>query len=400
LLISTQVVSLFGNSNRNLSPKVPFLQEEPLIDGVLDKKLNEIPFRKFDSKFNIHFLKGSLNSQYKIAYGTKFLYLFIEAEADSFICRDRGYQNGDGFILQIAKPQPDNKPTDEFYVFGFSAQKDKKQMWAEKVLWYYNIDVKLSKLDNNVKLKYTAKSGKIAFELLLPWSEVYPYHPWISENIGINLWFVKAFEGKSFPNMQGIVWDMKIGAEQSLRKYIRLQFASPKINNGSQAYAVALKNHISLKQSIQIKVVSISSAANNSEVLIKLKAGTDTIISENKYKIQLKQGLTTRAINISTDDLQAGDYIIEWSMNNGKSHGKILITLMDKFDYRKQQAQLEKMRDKLSSGTYSTMLFYLNDYNYRKTGLFDYETCPELNKEINEFMLIMNELKAGNDTLI
>ena len=101
IFIAYMYFYLRGN-NKSLSPEITFVAEYPVIDGVLDENLKDIlPKREFEYKFNINLFKGSAGSNYRLAYGTDFIYLFTEAEADSFICRDRGYQNGDGLIFTL-----------------------------------------------------------------------------------------------------------------------------------------------------------------------------------------------------------------------------------------------------------------------------------------------------------
>jgi hypothetical protein len=141
-----------------LSPEITFLGKQPVVDGLLDEDLKELlPNRKYDFRFNLNMFKGSARSNYRLAYGTDFIYLYLEAKADSFICRDRGYQNGDGFILTISDTKPESDKTDEHYVMGFSSQYVIDQKWAEKILWNYNGKVKLEKLSNDVLFEYKAK---------------------------------------------------------------------------------------------------------------------------------------------------------------------------------------------------------------------------------------------------
>ena len=100
-----------------LQPEIKFLAQEPIIDGVLDVKLSKLPKRKYNfiAKDNPQ-NPAPVEINYRFAYGTRFLYLYIEVDSDRFICRDRGFQNGDGFTVAITKPRPENLPTDEYYV--------------------------------------------------------------------------------------------------------------------------------------------------------------------------------------------------------------------------------------------------------------------------------------------
>ena len=121
------------DNNQPLSPKITFLSKPPVIDGLLDENLKDIlPKREFEYKFNINLFKGSAGSNYRLAYGTEYIYLFTEAEADSFICRNRGYQNGDGFIFTLSITKPGANKTGEYYLLGFSSQNDPDQEWAKK----------------------------------------------------------------------------------------------------------------------------------------------------------------------------------------------------------------------------------------------------------------------------
>jgi hypothetical protein len=126
-----------------------------------------------------------------IAYNLDYLYLIIESDADSITSRDRGYQNGDGFHLVIAKDDSGMR-TREFYVLRFNPNSNSSNQPATKAYWYYNVDLSGKQLSKNTLFSSSSLNGKSYFELLLPWDEVYPYHPIFNEEIGINLCFVKA----------------------------------------------------------------------------------------------------------------------------------------------------------------------------------------------------------------
>ena len=77
---------------------------------------------------------------YRVAYGTEFLYVYIEAEADHLTYRDRAFQNGDGFLLLLGKPQPNNGATDEFYELACGAVNTAERIWQKRIFWNYNVD--------------------------------------------------------------------------------------------------------------------------------------------------------------------------------------------------------------------------------------------------------------------
>ncbi|MFH1372587.1 MAG: hypothetical protein ABII79_02170 [bacterium] len=119
--------ALTADSPEIISDYVQFLEHAPIIDGVLDNHLSNLSIRTFTRVTKQEYDGPTPEVNYRMAYGTNFLYVFIEAEADSLIYRDRAYQMGDGFHMVLAMPRPDNEPTDEFYVLACSAV-DKPRM--------------------------------------------------------------------------------------------------------------------------------------------------------------------------------------------------------------------------------------------------------------------------------
>jgi hypothetical protein len=107
--------------------------------------------------------------EFRLAYGTHFLYMYIAAEVESLTCRDRGYQNGDGFHLVVAAPREDGRPSREFYVIACSAVDDPAREWQRRVIWYRNVEDLFVRLGEAARLEFAARDGRIGFELLLPW---------------------------------------------------------------------------------------------------------------------------------------------------------------------------------------------------------------------------------------
>ena len=111
---------------------------------------------------------------YRLAYGARFFYVYIEAEAETFAYRDRAYQNGDGFTVVLAMPKPGNAPSEEFYVLACSAVDRKQMEWSRKIFWYYNVDNIFLSTGDDMMMEFHDGDGVISFELLLPWDDVHP----------------------------------------------------------------------------------------------------------------------------------------------------------------------------------------------------------------------------------
>lgn len=99
-----------GPSPNRIEPPVDFLESPPVIDGRLDDSLWFLPERQFAFAYVLQ-NDSVIPASYRLAYGAGFFYVYLEASADHLICRDRAYQNGDGFHLVIAAPRLDGAPT-------------------------------------------------------------------------------------------------------------------------------------------------------------------------------------------------------------------------------------------------------------------------------------------------
>lgn len=82
-------VKLLAMPQPVLNPEVEFLTREPVIDGKLDTGLQGLVHRPFAFLVKMNPANPDTGAGYRLAYGTDFLYLFIELETDKLIYRDR-----------------------------------------------------------------------------------------------------------------------------------------------------------------------------------------------------------------------------------------------------------------------------------------------------------------------
>ena len=168
LLVVCMGAQVLAQSHLYLQNPVTFIKDYPRIDGVLDSQLTQLPRRQFDDDI----LKSNEENHihpvnYRLGYGTDFLYLYIEVEANSVIIRENGYRNGDGFMLSLTVPQFDNKPTEEFYNMGFyPTGNDQKP--AGKIIWQYNANYASEILDEASECQVNVVMDKVGFDLFLP----------------------------------------------------------------------------------------------------------------------------------------------------------------------------------------------------------------------------------------
>src|SRR6056297_515880 len=278
---------------------INYMEEIPVVDGYLDQNLDKINLTEMTAIYKTREDNPDVPVHYLAGYTDNYFYLYIEAEADHIIERDRAYQNGDGFHLMIGKPQPANEATDEFYILGFSPQKN----WSHKMVWYYNVDLSMQRLGDEVLFATNEDKGKIGFELLLPWRSVAPYHPWLGK-IGLNLCFVKAIGGNE-KNHHFITMDGRMQSEQSLRKYVPAEFEKP--NQSTEIVSALTANHIRSGESFSVNVRKWEQQDSQTTISIKFSSGENKIVNFHKEKVTWKTGFNEILIS-PAQNLMPGGY--------------------------------------------------------------------------------------------
>ncbi|MFH0736696.1 MAG: prolyl oligopeptidase family serine peptidase [bacterium] len=381
-----------------LEPEITFLQEKPIIDGVLDKSLENLPIRMFETIWKIK--KDSLvKVNYKLAYGTGFFYVYIEAEAEKLTFRDRAYQNGDGFILLIAKPQPNNEPTDEFYELACSAVNDPSQEVYRHIFWNYNVNQLFVLTSNETKLEFKEKNGKISFELLLPWNDVRPYHPWISEGIGFNLTFCKAVE----PNGQiwfTMVGEDNVGREFTKHNYTTLKFQNPVVKGTLQTFVSFDKGHITKNDSLNAVLITVSDKKNTENLSVYIKKDNEDSLLLRKVEYSVEPGITKHKYAIATSKLTEGNYNLSCSIQNNTLSGSTNLSILHNFDIVALTRRLDELKNKLSKGSYTSIKFLLQDTQKRLEQLKPYETSGRAGFILNELINIFEAAEKGVDLLV
>jgi predicted esterase len=365
---------------------IPFLEKAPEINGIIDST-KKLPPREFNYLFKMNPENPVTNMNYRLAYGTDFFYVFIEVDTDTIICRDRGYQNGDGFLLLLTVPRLGNESSNEFYLLGFYPTTDPEEPF-KKVIWCYNGDFIFKWLKEEVPFTVKA-SNTVSFELLLPWKVVYPYHPWISP-IGFDLYFVKAI-GKTESNIHAVALDSqeKLGGFPLM--YQVLDFEPPHLETGLQTYVTAERN-CSQNDTVKATMVTVSAASYQEILQVTIADEIPSVI-----ECPCTKGVTIKEFDLKTSNLDPGQYQVKWESQTSKSRGEIDLTVLPDFRVDTVYPELEQVKEEISTGSYNTLQFDFNQLIKRRNQLKPYETCPELIQDINSFLDIMRRAKKGED---
>jgi predicted esterase len=377
-------------------PAVNFLPAPPVIDGVLDAGLRALPARRFpvldkDDPRNV-----APAVTWRVAYGTDFLYLFIEVAADRAIVRDRGYQNGDGFHLVLARPRADGEASDEFYVLGFSAVSDPASFYRQ-MIWYYNVDLAFRPLDHGTRFEIRSFRGRTGYELLLPWAEVYPYHPWLSEGIGFNLCFVKA-EAGGRRTFYALLHDPKIQSEQSPRRYVRLDFQHPALTRGIQSCLVMNRN-ATAGSIVAVRVATLAAAPGEERIRVRIRSGEGEVLDRQVYPLECPRGLAVHEIGLPTTALPPGGYGVEWLTRTGPPRGEIGLTVLPAIVPQELGRRLQAVGSRISAGSRTTLEFRRDELQSWLVRRKPYDTAAGERMEMNRFLGILARAEAGEDVL-
>ncbi|MBZ5589278.1 MAG: prolyl oligopeptidase family serine peptidase [Acidobacteriia bacterium] len=380
---------------------VDFLAEVPVIDGVLDPALRDLPRRAFSQVDLFGTAEKPVDAHYRLAYGTNFLYVYVEAQGDRVTYNDRAYQNGDGFHFVIARPRAGDAPSDEFYVAACSAVDRPQLDWSRRLFWYYNVDKLFVPMSAQAKLASAAHDGVISFELLLPWQDLHPYHPWLSDGIGFNLGFVKASGQGAFYYR---VLPEDLGGENVPRRYIRLRFAEPVLNNGMQTFVEFGRNHLGQGESLSARAVTLSSGqdSGSENLSIAVLSGEGTGLESSTTEYPCKRGLTFHEFRVNLGDLPPGGYRVAWRSRRDYSRGDdstraLAVTVLPATAPELHAKRLEDLGARLSPGSATTLRFLSDEAFASLRSLKPYETAAKVRMALLRIEADLSQAEAGRD---
>jgi predicted esterase len=383
---------------KELAP-VDFAADHPVIDGVLDPALARLPRRGFSQVDPMGTEAKPVEAHYRLAYGTDFLYVYVEARGDRLTFNDRAYQNGDGFHMVIARPRPDDAPADEFYVAACSAVDRPELEWSRRLFWYYNVDKIFVPMSPQAKLAAAAHDGVISFELLLPWQDLHPYHPWLSEGIGFNIGFVKASGPGAFYYR---VLPEDLGQENQPRRYIRLRFAEPALEKGAQTFVRLERNHLERGEALRARAVTLSAGDDSETLRASVLSGEGTSLARSAAEYPCRRGLTFHEFGIDTADLPSGGYRVAWSSardySKGDDAGRAAgLTIMPASVAGLYAELLNKAEGSLSPGSAVTLRYLLDEAVASLRAAKPYETTAKERLALLRVYEDLARAQAGRD---
>jgi len=424
----------FGNDQQALFPEVNFLPRAPVIDGILDSELESLPARRFTTMQKSKSANPGLNIHYRLAYGMKFFYIYIEVEQRDLSERDRGYQNGGGFHIVFANPKPNDQPTDEFYVLGFTPTEAADRRWQRQFIWYHNIDLSMQPL-RQTQFKENIGQDVVSLEALIPWPEIYPFHPWLSEAIGFNLCYVQAV-GEVENNYHFVLVDKFIQSEQQPRSYVRLEFQAPVPDSSVEMYAILAENHVFAGETTKARVAVLAPEPKKvvQRIALSPKGAPNPFSAQSKnimaksFDISLpglspeqvyvqtdrrtrkspgnphvysltgraQKGLTVLSLDLDVHSLLTGIYDV-WFSAAALPHTEF--SILPRFDPSNLAKELERSKKFLKKGSLSTLQFELEDLRNELSRLKSYEAGGKLAARMESLTAAVEAAQIGRDEI-
>ncbi len=235
-------------------------------------------------------------------YTARYFCLLVRIDSVDIASKDRAYQNGGGFALLLANPKEGNQDTDEFTVFGICPFEERALLqWSRFFVYYKDVDLVFQQ----------SKEAQIVVEkdehfsyvlVLIPWKLAAPLTPFITKDIGLNLWAAQAIEAEIPVQFHMLLQSDKLIAEQQLRDYAPYELEEPRAPPHEHEITYRLeRKHLSLGTSSTMHVAVNS--PHKDRIAIRLVIDdTDVAITD----IVAAEGLTRHSVRFGTEHLSVG----------------------------------------------------------------------------------------------
>lgn len=386
------------SGDRPALESVDFLESSPIIDGLLDESLKRLPLRRFPVEEKSSPANPSVEASFRIAYGSEFFYLYLETPGDSFTYRDRAFQYGDGFNLLLALTEEGDVRTDEFYVLAGGAVDRPELDWTRSIFWVYNVDTIFKKTSEATRVEFREHDGRLSFEVLLPWEEVYPYHPWISGGLGFNLRLNKAV-GERERNQLSVL-DDSISAAGEDKAFLPLSFERPH-SASPHAYAVLARNNVTFGDDVQMTLGSFSSEVVSLPLDVELISETGTLLSSVHRNVALEPWVSKRTVSIPGGrSLPPGSYEANWSLGPPIAvSGSTGFSVVESFDRIAAERRISGVAAAVERASHETLLLLSGELEHTLSGLRSYDLASDVPVSMRSFWRLVSAAEEGRDLL-
>lgn len=351
-----------------------------IFNRYIKKKLNQID--SYD---------GDVRVETLVLYSEKNLYVLVVSNQEKVIDNDRAYQNGDGFHFVIAKPKENNSLTDEFYVLGVSPLSNTKRRVFE---WYKNVEFTGRQI-NNGDIKHKYMDGDMYFLAIVSWEELNPYKPYIYEELGFNISYVRDINGEK--KIFILEEDEYIQCENSLRNYKVFKFENLTSNDTSTILIDLDKINCKTDKDVMLRLGVNSIKESIANIHLKINDKKSIIKSERVTK-----GLNLLKVKLDKDNLREGTNSIEAKVNldecTVKKDFELYVYNKEKFNNLENEINtFNRVDNKFLEESINSLKFYCKDFNKSLSQLKEYESFENLDKYIKDIEHKLNLVRHSED---
>ena len=388
----TDVLGGPGRVTEAPAVRVAFLDHTPAIDGVLDAGLETLAVRP------LLLVSGRPDAatpppSYRLAYSAEHLYLHVDLGPGEIVQRDRAYQNGDGLIVVVARPVTGSEPTEEFSVLGFSPGKPAAR-WQQRFVWYRNRDLDMRSLDT-VPVATSTSAARSAFEVLVPWSEVYPHHPWLSP-VGFNLCVTRALPGNEKARYCSVA-DPRVDSEQSPRRYEEVAFEPPEATGVLQAAAVLERNHCVAGETIRLRLATLARSPVSASLTLRAWSGEGSRLLSRVVNVNVPAGLQLQSVDLPAATLPSGGYAVTWELSNAAQSGRLGLSVLPATDPASLERRLDAASPRISPGSLTTLRFELAEIRGAQERLRPQDVATSVRLSLERLLGDVRAAVAGED---
>lgn len=397
LFFSFLFLALFScqSTPKEEDPAVTFLKKKPLVDGRLDAGLESLPSHPFPHIWQFdNPVTDTVKVSYRLGYTPDHLYLYVETEADSIHYRSRGSTNGDGFKLLLALPKAGERSS-EYYEIYFDPDRD-DEATHERGFVVYNNQQHIRSFSGNTQFEETAYDGKAGFEALIAWEDIPPYHPWMRDEMGYNLYFAKGI-GDTITNGYAVVEDEGIWDEVYQRRAFTLMtFERPKRVKDHLVRAQLKKSSLPEGEPLEIKLAGIAPKASPAEWRFMLYDTAGAILHAKDIMMEVQETYEERTVSLSLGGLAPGQYPA-YLLNDRDTLIQKVVSILPKPDLAGIRSKLSEPSADIPPVSVHTLQFKANELARRLEELPEYESGENLINYWANFRREYEIFQSGED---
>ncbi len=371
---ASEIVPLHADASPTAA-EVNFLTSAPVVDGVLDEALENLPVRHFTHIRNED-SDPVVDTHFRLAYGIDFFYLYVEGQTERFTYRDRSYQFGDGFMMILATPEPDGTTAGEYYEIACGVKADDSTSeFPEVFLSALNLNRIFLEIGTDTLFDYAEINGRSAFELLIPWKNLRPHHPLSSDSIGFNLLFTKATPGDETGSVRYYaVPEERVPFTKRAYSTLRFQQPDPGNLNTPQVNLCLNEGHVGrgIGPSFTLNALSPDPMVDRME--IEILNGDGTVVFRTHQPVDYRRGVTRSSFSIQSDLDPGSDYSVRWGSGAAPSStGRQALVVLPEFDESQLRETIERANGTVSTHAIDTYEFQIEELKTALDSLRVYE---------------------------